>query len=547
MRKLTFVCCSILVFMFPTSDLSSKEAKDELFQRSIQDQNSSQLNTMSVVEQLKYRSVEIEYSFEEMFIIPITQSGSGFIIETVVFQHPQWGSILLDRILTNAHVVSPVVQFPDIKIKGTFGQSYATYHLSYFDRDKDIAIIWASRALEPNSPNFKKVDLSNDVSEGDDILIVASPSGLTGTLSKGYISAKRDISNIPHLQFTAPSAPGSSGAGVFKNNGELVAVLNSGLKDSNSFNFGISVPDNKEYFRDILSSHNENGFFKIGSLNYFIGERVSKMAQALGMYEGAGEIFDKLEFEDRKKIMGDYDEEGFYNRLILELDNFEKKYADKYFKNGANYKTWIAVEKLKFSEKRYPVTFSELVQDKAYLRLRLFPLSYDDFKNMQTPGIGYYLNGYERYSAIFMQNHLALILHFAAQFESHPEYLRILAILAQEKENDELFNESKKRIYKYSPFAGEEYINLPESYPVSYYLESLMNQVMTYQEFLKKNPRDDFDEDGSFQRMAVENNLEGFFNNFLIFNKKYRDYVLQQLRNKGWDLQILKDKKLIGD
>lgn len=133
------------------------------------------------------------------------------------------------------------------------------------DEDKDLALIKVPGAGFP----ALLLGESSTLRAGDDVVVIGSPMGLSGTLSAGIISAIRkerlpldddddhsrkrgpaDQAEKNHfeswgIQVSAAISPGSSGSPIMRPNGEVVAVAVGRLVGGESLNFGIPIADLK--------------------------------------------------------------------------------------------------------------------------------------------------------------------------------------------------------------------------------------------------------------------------------------------------------------
>jgi S1-C subfamily serine protease len=85
-----------------------------------------------------------------------------------------------------------------------------------------------------------------DLSVGERVYTVGTPSGLEQTLGEGLISGLREYKSMKLIQTSAPISPGSSGGGLFDSRGNLVGVTTFLLRDAQSLNFAIAA---EEYWR----------------------------------------------------------------------------------------------------------------------------------------------------------------------------------------------------------------------------------------------------------------------------------------------------------
>lgn len=140
--------------------------------------------------------------------------GSGFVIDSD------------GLVVTNAHVVQGL---STVEVRFTGGRAYGGRVLGV-DEVADIALldISVSRPL-------KAVALgdSNEIMVGEDVVAMGFPLGdmlgVSPTITRGIVSAKRSISEVTLLQTDAAINPGSSGGPLFGRDGKVVGVNTSKL------------------------------------------------------------------------------------------------------------------------------------------------------------------------------------------------------------------------------------------------------------------------------------------------------------------------------
>ena len=135
------------------------------------------------------------------------------------------------QIATNCHVVERGISYQVIQNKQKiFANLYAG------DRDKDICLL--------DTKGFQGIPAqlgdSKELKIGAPVFAVGAPQGLELSLSNGIISQLRGKSP-PLIQTTAAISPGSSGGGLFDENGILIGLTTLYVKNGQDLNFAIPV------------------------------------------------------------------------------------------------------------------------------------------------------------------------------------------------------------------------------------------------------------------------------------------------------------------
>lgn len=156
------------------------------------------------------------------------KQGSGVVIRSGV-------------IASNCHVLETanyaVVIWQDEKHKAS---------LVDYDVDRDLCILSApSVSAQP-----ARLGMSADLEVGATIYAIGAPRGLTFSLSNGLVSGKRG----ELLQITAPISPGSSGGGLFDDQGRLVGITTLSMQESQQINFALPV----EWISELTASRSRN-------------------------------------------------------------------------------------------------------------------------------------------------------------------------------------------------------------------------------------------------------------------------------------------------
>lgn len=155
------------------------------------------------------------------------------------------GFFVGERILvTNYHVVengSGTISFKTKDGREDVGVVVAK------DKKNDLAIIVALEG------KYDYLDMGNfnDIKLGEDIYVISSPKGFSGSISKGVVAAIRKKNEIGKnlLQITASISPGSSGSPIISSSsGKVLGVVRSFYEGGQNLNFGIPVNVLKKFY-----------------------------------------------------------------------------------------------------------------------------------------------------------------------------------------------------------------------------------------------------------------------------------------------------------
>lgn len=154
--------------------------------------------------------------------------GSGFFIAK-------------NYIVTNYHVIAGS---NDIRVKTYDKEEYKVKNIVALDESYDIAV------LEITAPpkNIKVLTMADNLPEqGDDVLVIGAPLSLDYTVTKGIVTAIRDMErNGTCIQIDASISPGNSGGPVLNNNCEVIGIATFFLPGDKytpvqNLNFAVSV------------------------------------------------------------------------------------------------------------------------------------------------------------------------------------------------------------------------------------------------------------------------------------------------------------------
>jgi serine protease Do len=159
-------------------------------------------------------------------IVAIDEKGSTTRLGTGFFISPDGQAV------TNRHVIEGAASVAAVNNNGA---------IFLFDRmvaqpaGVDLAILKFRASDVP----FLKLGKSTTAVEGQKVIVIGNPTGLTGTVSDGIISAFREKRSL--IQITAPISPGSSGSPVMDEDGQVIGVATLQIVEGQNLNFAVAV------------------------------------------------------------------------------------------------------------------------------------------------------------------------------------------------------------------------------------------------------------------------------------------------------------------
>jgi hypothetical protein len=159
-------------------------------------------------------------------------SGSGFFVTPT------------GLVVTNQHVVGTdehvqvTTHRGDIFLGRVLARSTTT----------DLALV----QVDVSGQSFLRLRDSREVSVGVSVWAVGSPRGLSGSVSRGIVSALRSIDYVPLVQTDAAVNPGNSGGPLILEDGTVIGVNTMMLRESQGLNFAIGSEAVRQAFADKL-------------------------------------------------------------------------------------------------------------------------------------------------------------------------------------------------------------------------------------------------------------------------------------------------------
>ena len=186
----------------------------------------------------------------------IISQGSGFFINST------------GLFATKAHVVNGAAQIIAQLPSGAF---YNYREIKSIDPDADIAILQFDAR---ETPTISGMGNSDELFVGQTVYAMGTPIGQEGTVSGGNVSnPSQNLHGRNFIQFTAPISPGSSGGGLFNDEGEVIGItaaslnIPSGLQTGQAQNINFAVPIN-----DVKTAVTGNQNISQGSATYYYAQ-----------------------------------------------------------------------------------------------------------------------------------------------------------------------------------------------------------------------------------------------------------------------------------
>lgn len=182
-------------------------------------------------------------------------------------------------IVTNAHVINSA-KFLAVSLsdKSVYDASVVGY-----DSKTDIAVIQVDSNIKKLSP--AEFGNSDNVVQGEQVLAIGNPGGLTGSISGGYVSGinrmiKADQTGYEMncIQTDAAISPGNSGGALVNMYGQVIGITSSKYVSSSyeGLGFAITINEAKPIIEQLIAEGHITGRFKIGITFYTVTDEFIK-------------------------------------------------------------------------------------------------------------------------------------------------------------------------------------------------------------------------------------------------------------------------------
>lgn len=145
-------------------------------------------------------------------------------------------------IVTNCHVIKSATS-----MKVEYQKKEYPASPRQTDWDRDVCTLSVNGLHAPSAV----LGTTNRLKVGQQVYAVGTPQGLALTLSNGIVSSLRPVDGGQYLQITAPISPGSSGGGLFDDEGRLIGLPTFYLTEGQQLNFAVPV----EWIKELPKRH----------------------------------------------------------------------------------------------------------------------------------------------------------------------------------------------------------------------------------------------------------------------------------------------------
>jgi hypothetical protein len=151
-----------------------------------------------------------------------TSTGSGFVIGANGI------------VVTNHHVIDEAYS---AKVQMANGDMAQVLGVIEADPLRDFAVVKVQALELPSLPMAN----SDQVSEGEEVVALGAPRGLSGSVSNGIVSRWENRGQYRVIQHTSAISPGSSGGPLVNYRAEVVGVNVSGRTNANSVYYAVPI------------------------------------------------------------------------------------------------------------------------------------------------------------------------------------------------------------------------------------------------------------------------------------------------------------------
>ena len=152
-----------------------------------------------------------------------------------------------NEVATNCHVVSGAQRIAVRQAADSWSQE--TYRmaaeLTAQNEARDLCILFVNELSLPPAAKPVPLGAARDVSIGEEVYAIGAPQGLALSLSRGIVSQLHSEGGkrvAPIIQTDAAISPGSSGGGLFDQDGKLIGITTFKASGTGSEGLSFAVP-----------------------------------------------------------------------------------------------------------------------------------------------------------------------------------------------------------------------------------------------------------------------------------------------------------------
>lgn len=312
LRRVLLVVLLVFGFYLLTQHLWPTGTVAALMERYVPSMNGSRMEHLSGplgAFDLKVANAQPAYDAEEQNNIAVYKRVTPSVVNITsttialdffygaVPQQGQGSGFILDKqghILTNNHVIGENYQRVEVQLadKHKYKAQVVTV-----DKAHDLAL------LQINAPNLQPVELadSRNLQVGQKVFAIGNPFGLSGTMTRGIISAIRSVRG-PNgnaidnaIQTDAAINPGNSGGPLMNSRGQVIGI-NTMIASNNgadqSAGIGFAIPINTA--RAVLDDFSKYGHVRRPSLAITPLEIGPDLADQIGLPADYGVLIQRV-------------------------------------------------------------------------------------------------------------------------------------------------------------------------------------------------------------------------------------------------------------
>lgn len=198
-----------------------------------------------------------------------------------------------NKVVTNCHVAEAL---PDLIVKIDYkGKTYQSKEVAHL-KDYDLCLLETSGINAP----VAQIKSASKLNVGQKVYAIGAPKGFDLSITDGLISSIRKDKDSAIIQTSAAISPGSSGGGLFDENGQLIGITTFKVLDAESINFAHiadHVIDLLEMSADINSTKSITIPLSVEEGNNWLAEMSKRLENTISDKEYREDFLRTLHYE----------------------------------------------------------------------------------------------------------------------------------------------------------------------------------------------------------------------------------------------------------